>query len=38
MSLRDFFTLPALVMFVLGVLMSMWVKSLLGQARSKVAS
>lgn len=37
MSLRDFFTLPALIMFVLGVLLSGWVMSATRSARGKVA-
>lgn len=37
MSLRDFFSLPALVMFVLGVFLSGWVMSLTKSARGKVA-
>ncbi len=37
MSIRDFFTLPALLMFVLGVLSSMYVKSLVGRVTGKVA-
>lgn len=37
MSLRDFFRLPALLMFVLGVILSGWVMSLVGGAKSKVA-
>ena len=32
-----FFTIQALIMFALGVVLSMWVKGLVGQARSKVA-
>ena len=36
MRLADFFTFPALVMFFLGVIFSMWVKSLAGRARSAV--
>lgn len=32
-----FFTLPALIMFALGVILSMWVKGLIGQAKTKVA-
>lgn len=37
MSLRDFLTLPALLMFVIGVLLSGWVMSTVGKARGKVA-
>ena len=37
MSLRDFFTLPALLMFILGVLLSGWVMSSVGSARKKVS-
>ena len=37
MRLGDFFALPALIMFVLGVFLSMWVKSLVTAARSKVS-
>lgn len=36
MQIRDFFSLPALIMFVLGVILSTWVMSLVGSARSKV--
>jgi hypothetical protein len=35
--LADFFTLPALLMFVLGVLLSGWVMSATRTARGKVA-
>lgn len=37
MSLRDFFALPALIMFVLGVFLAGWVTSLVSQARSRVS-
>lgn len=37
MSLSDFFRLPALLMFVLGVFLSGWVMSLTTRARNKVA-
>ena len=37
MSLRDFFTLPALLMFVLGVLISGWVMAAANSARGRVA-
>ena len=37
MSLRDFFTLPALLMFIIGVLVSGWVMSAASTARGKVA-
>jgi hypothetical protein len=36
-SFRDFFAIPALIMFVLGVLLSGWVMSLFGGAKSKVS-
>jgi hypothetical protein len=36
-SLRDFFTLPAFLMFILGVLLSGWVMSATSSARKKVA-
>ncbi len=32
-----FFTIQALIMFALGVMLSMWVKGLVGQAKSKVS-
>lgn len=35
--MREFFTMQALIMFVLGVLTSAMVKSLLGRAKSTVA-
>lgn len=35
--MREFFRLPALIMFALGVVLSGWVMSLVGRARSKVA-
>jgi hypothetical protein len=35
--MREFFTLQAIIMFFAGVFASMWVKGLLGTARSKVA-
>lgn len=34
--LRDMLRLPALLMFVLGVLLSGWVMSLAGRARARV--
>ena len=37
MSLREFFTLPALVMFVLGVLSAAYVRSLFARVSGKVA-
>lgn len=37
MSLRDFFTLPALLMFILGVLVSGYVMAAANSARGKVA-
>lgn len=37
MSLRDFFTLPALLMFVIGVLVSGYVMSAARSARGKVS-
>jgi hypothetical protein len=33
----EFFTIQALIMFALGVFLSMWVKGLIGTAKSKVA-
>lgn len=33
---RDLFRLPALLMFALGVLLSGWVMTVVGRARSKV--
>ena len=38
MRAGDFFTLPAIIMFVLGVILSTWVMSLVGSARSKVGN
>ena len=38
MSLSDFFTLPAIVMFFLGVLLAASVKGLLGHLRGQVRS
>jgi hypothetical protein len=35
--MREFFTLQAIIMFFVGVFASMWVKGLLGRAKSKVA-
>jgi hypothetical protein len=35
--MREFFTLQAIIMFFVGVFASMWVKGLLGTAKSKVA-
>lgn len=35
--MREFFTLQALIMFVLGVLLSSMVKGAVGQARSKAS-
>ena len=32
-----FFTIQALIMFALGVVLSMWVKGLIGQAKTKVS-
>lgn len=37
MSLRDFYTLPALLMFVLGVLVSGYVMSAVNSAKGRVA-
>ena len=36
MRLGDFFTFPALLMFVLGVVLAGWVMSLVQSAKSKV--
>jgi len=38
MRLGDFLALPALIMFVLGVILSTWVMSLVAGARSKVSN
>lgn len=38
MRVGDFFTLPALIAFVLGVILSTWVMSLVHGARSKVGN
>ncbi len=37
MQLADFFRLPALIAFILEVILSTWVMSLVGGARSKVS-
>lgn len=35
--MREFFTIQALIMFFIGVFASMWVKGLIGTAKSKVS-
>jgi len=38
MQLRDFFTLPAIIMLIIGVLLSGWFMSLVGRGKKAVST